>query len=622
MESALLCGNNPVPVQLLRPLLPSRSVSAKTGRLSRSLLMSLLHRAANVHGARFVSLLLVPVAALSQTAQNLPATPPTAGDLLQQQGNRGQSAPGLAPPSSRETLNIRRQKPAAEVSGKKPARQLIWVEQIVLEGAQLLPSGAADSLLGEYVQKNNTVDQLTDLTQKLEALHLQAGYLVRVRLPQQTISQGVLILTVEDVVFGGVKIDNPGRRASSQRLEEMVLTRQPGGQTVSLSALESAVLAINDLPGVQTQASMVSNPTSNKPELLLKMSDKPTLSGSAGLDNFGSRATGTERLQANLTLASPFGQSEAFRFAGFKTEGTGFARAAATVPLGYRGLTVGANVSRLDYRLTQDAFRNLNIRGDATLYGLEAQMPFIQTASMVLQAGLSIEQRNFNNLANTQIVSAYGVRANTLSVSGLMRHGSNAYSTGLIAATAGRVDLDGSPNRSADSQFANTQGSYRKWRASAAHVRSLDAQWTFQTAAQLQAAQRNLDPSERFILGGPQGVRGYPIGEGSGSNARLVQLELRRNLGKSTDGALLYDWGQVETFEDNSRNLTPVNRYILKSAGLQLSHIRRITNQQDVQFRLIAAHALGDHPNPGPDGNNQDGSSKRNRLWLDASFIF
>ncbi len=45
-----------------------------------------------------------------------------------------------------------------------------------------------------------------------------------------------------------------------------------------------------------------------------------------------------------------------------------------------------------------------------------------------------------------------------------------------------------------------------------------------------QLASKNLDSSESFILGGANGVRAYPLGEGSGDEGWLAQIETRYSI--------------------------------------------------------------------------------------------
>ena len=60
-----------------------------------------------------------------------------------------------------------------------------------------------------------------------------------------------------------------------------------------------------------------------------------------------------------------------------------------------------------------------------------------------------------------------------------------------------------------------------------------------------QQASKNLDSSEKFVLGGINGVRAYPQGEASGDEGYKATLELRYNLMANLQGAVFYDMGEI-----------------------------------------------------------------------------
>jgi Hemolysin activation/secretion protein len=60
-----------------------------------------------------------------------------------------------------------------------------------------------------------------------------------------------------------------------------------------------------------------------------------------------------------------------------------------------------------------------------------------------------------------------------------------------------------------------------------------------------QRANKNLDSSEKFSLGGAYGVRAYPQGEGIGDEGYLAILELRHKLSGWAQCILFYDTGSV-----------------------------------------------------------------------------
>jgi len=81
-----------------------------------------------------------------------------------------------------------------------------------------------------------------------------------------------------------------------------------------------------------------------------------------------------------------------------------------------------------------------------------------------------------------------------------------------------------------------------------------------------QAADKNLDSSEQFFLGGPNSVRAYDVGTLGGALGALASAELRHNLGASSYGTwqtiLFVDSGVVRIYKntfdvgDNSATLS------------------------------------------------------------------
>jgi len=69
-----------------------------------------------------------------------------------------------------------------------------------------------------------------------------------------------------------------------------------------------------------------------------------------------------------------------------------------------------------------------------------------------------------------------------------------------------------------------------------------------------QGADKNLDSSEQFFLGGPNSVRAYDVGTIGGALGALASAELRHNFGVSTHGtwqAILFaDSGAVRIYKN------------------------------------------------------------------------
>lgn len=148
-----------------------------------------------------------------------------------------------------------------------------------------------------------------------------------------------------------------------------------------------------------------------------------------------------------------------------------------------------------------------------------------------------------------------------------MEPAGGGYAWGSLGYTTGRLKLDAALEAADIASGMDSRGHFAKWNLDLARLQTtsihnlnlygrLSAQW----------AGKNLDSSESFLLGGPNGVRAYPVGEGNGDEGYLVQLEARYRLG-SAEPYLFYDAGKVRINADNTRLVAPLSDNSRSIAG-------------------------------------------------------
>ncbi|MFM9147741.1 MAG: ShlB/FhaC/HecB family hemolysin secretion/activation protein, partial [Verrucomicrobiota bacterium] len=134
-----------------------------------------------------------------------------------------------------------------------------------------------------------------------------------------------------------------------------------------------------------------------------------------------------------------------------------------------------------------------------------------------------------------------------------------------------------------------------------------------------QAAFHNLDSSEKFFLGGNNGLRAYPTSEGGGDLGMLSSLELRTNLTPRTQGTLFLDQGWVaQNYDPDYAGGPTDNGLTYRGWGLGLSQ----RFDSGVKLSLQWSRRIGDNPRPSSSGTDQDGSLRIDRFWASASFNF
>ncbi len=564
-------------------------------------------------------LLLLWLCASSLLAtRTLAQTPPDAGSLLQQQR---QSLPQLQPPSKDQTPRLRQAVESTLTGGRQ-----VQVQRFDLAGNVLLDDATLQSVLADYRGRKLGLGDLQRAAAAVSEAYAQAGWLARVFLPPQDITDGVISLQIEEARFGALRFDAGSARFDLERAKAMVAAQQPPGVALNLNALDRALLLMGDLPGLRSSGSLVAGSAAGETDLLLKLEDGPLLIGDVGADNAGSRSTGAARLNADLGLNGWLGLGDAIRANLSHTEGSDYGQVAGSAPVGVHGWRAGANASSMRYRLVGADFAALQSKGHSNTWALDASFPLLRSRERNLTVQFSVEHKDFFNEANGSVSSDYRSRTVSAGVSGNLFDGlggGGANAAGLML-NQGSLNLGGSPNAGADAAGPKTQGGFTKLRYGFSRQQMLMSR---NLSAYLglagQYSDGNLDSSEKFYLGGAQGVRAYPASEAGGARGRIINLELRAQLPAVVPGDLrgtaFYDWGRVQVNVDNSFAGAPtINQATLQGAGLSLAW----TGPQYLDLRATVARRIGSNPLANPAGLDQDGTLTRSRLWLQASLPF
>lgn len=540
-------------------------------------------------------------------------TTPDAGALLQQieKGRVPLPPKGNAPPVSVPP-------PMRALSGATVKVSAFRFVGNTLIGSEQL-AGAVAGLRGRTLD----FTELQQAPAAVAALYRQSGWIVRAYLPHQEIVDGVVTVQIVEAIFGEVRLDGATvpTRMAPQRVFDVVHAAQAKGQHLNADSLDRALLLLGDLPGVTVAGSLAAGSRDSETDLLLKVEDAALLSGVVSVDNAGSRSTGRARLSGDVYLNSPFRQGDQIWLSLLHSEGTDYARLDASVPIGSRGMRAGAHASYLRYKLVSDDTAPLHARGNSSTAGLDGSYPIIRSRLKNLSLALNYEHRRFDNDALGATVSDYTVDTLSASLYGnaLDQLGGGGNNTGSLALVGGEVDLDGSPTRAADAATVQSAGHFTKLRYAAARTQVLSEALLLYVALSGQAARKNLDSAEKFYLGGPFGVRAYPVNEGGGSSGQLANAELRAQLPQNLSLAAFYDWGRITVNRRNGfAGAEARNRYALRGAGLSLTWLA----PKGISLKSTWARRIGDHPSPSANGNDQDGSLTRNRFWLQASLPF
>ncbi len=462
---------------------------------------------------------LLPLVLLAISQGLLAQQIPGAGSQLKQL-----PPPPPAPLKTAPDVRIEEATPATP-PGSDAVRVL--VRELRVTGASAYSPADLIAITGFRPGSELTLAQLQAMASLITEHYRNNGYFVaRAYLPEQDVSNHVVSIAVGEGTYGNLTVRNQSNVADGlaySRLEGL-----DSGDAITIAPLESRLLLLSDIPGVNVGSTLVPGTTPGSSDLIVDVTPGRRVTGSIDADNAGNPYTGEVRLGATVNLNNPLGRGDVASVR-VLTSGSGLAYGRASYQMMFGRATAGVAYSKLRYELDKP-FDVLGANGTADVASVYGSMPLIRSRNSNLYAGLSYEHRTFqDNLDLFGSVIDRKARVATANLYGnhhddIGRGGMSAF---LLSLSAGSLDIETPGALLVDAASARTNGSYNKLWFNATRSQAITDTFSLHGSLTGQLASKNLDPSEKMVLGGIDGIRAYPQGEGFGDQGYLVNLEAR-----------------------------------------------------------------------------------------------
>lgn len=554
----------------------------------------------------FVSCLAFPALAAAQAV-------PDAGRISRESREREARE---ARPSGDPVLRTAETPPAGEAANGT----VVAVRQVRVTGNTLVAAADLEAELQGLVGRSVGLAELQAAAGRLTSLYQARGYLFsRAYLPPQDVTDGAVTFAVLEGRIGEVKVNaQSGARLRAELAQNLLAPAQARGPAVRDADLERGLLLLSEYAGVRSSAVLEPADEVGAARVVLDLLAAPLVEGFVEIDNHGSVSTGEWRFGGEARLNGAFGRGESIHLSGLWTDGSGVRSGGLgfTFPL-VPAWTLRGGFNRLDYEVG-DAFAALDVNGRVTDLTLGASWAMARTRKLRVTAAVDFVHRELEdrigafNTRNDRSVDSltlrvFGQRSDTLGAGG---------STGFSASvTLGDLSLDSALQRAIDQGPGgyDTEGSFSRLNLAAWRTQYLGDAFSVHAAVRAQAAlSGNLDSSEKDLLGGPRGVRGFPIAEAAGDQTLLGTLEVRH------DARILP---------------IPVQVFAFLDAGSVRTHKDPLPIDTD-NSRSLSAFGLGARLNPTPNSqisatlargdkdSLEDPTAGRNRFFVSASVSF
>ncbi|WP_075185464.1 ShlB/FhaC/HecB family hemolysin secretion/activation protein [Teredinibacter haidensis] len=498
----------------------------------------------------------------------------------------------------------------------------VTINQFNFYGNTLLGEDALFEVVRPWMNKVLSLAELNYVSSLIAKRYQDSGYLVRVYLPKQNIKDGTVVIAIVEAKFGKAVIQDSQRIdseiISSRFAKRIIASGQSQGDTLDLKRLERTTLILNDLPGIVAKNILVAGEHEGETDVSVDVSSEPQYSGAVSIDNHGVKSTGETRVTPSLTIANPFRRGDDIRLIGLFSEGNLYGRASYGHPLMANGLRGDVSASFLSYRLGAE-FEDLNAKGDAVTVAAGVTYPVLRQLRQNLNVTGRIEQRDYENSQLDETVSDISISAIHLGVNGnkidSMGKGGISYFGATLA--FGDVDLSGNAtNQAQDALGPETEGSYSVLSWNYGRLQKVADKTNVWASLIGQVTGDKLDSSETISLGGPNGVRAYPVLEASGDSGAIFTLEVRHQFDQNILLTGFFEYGQVIQKETQAQEQDTLN---LKGIGASLLW----THPSNFSASIDIARRIGDNPLADEaTGNDSNGSKTLWPVWISVSKHF
>ena len=414
------------------------------------------------------------------------------------------------------------------------------------------------ALTKDFVGKDKGFEDLSNA--KVEVTRfLQSDlgyYLGYAYVPEQDFRDGVVRIAVLEGRLDKVILRWPGKAATESCDEAQPRLTQSGkdlpvrcavvqayldhlqvGAILLVRDVERVVFLVNDLRGLRARFDVQAGSRPGTANLVVTPEAEALWSGKAEADINGSRFLGEYRLGGLVQRNSPFGRGDGFTANALMstTQGLAFGLLNYTTPVGSNGIKVGGSLSAVKYQLDKVVFP-LDLKGSAITFTGYGLYPVIRSRNLNLFSVASVEHKQYEDLqVAAESSSRKAVDTLALGVTGDFRDAvlGGAVSTYDVSLVSGHVNYpEGRPGGLDDAaSFTKLTFGYSRLQDLLFIIPSMQDKRTGKLLAYAslrgQLTMANLDTTEQFRLGGPEGVRAFATGEGTGDEGMVLSLEAR-----------------------------------------------------------------------------------------------
>lgn len=404
------------------------------------------------------------------------------------------------------------------------------ITQVQLVGNTVLKPTDLDPILKPLQGKSLTPEQVKAAAAAITQLYLNQGYVTSsAHFDPQAVSGGVATIqategTIDQIEIQGLKQTHPGYVRSRLDLD-------PTKPFNANRTEEKLRLLRSDPLFRKLTARLQPSATPGKSTLIVDVEEEKSISGTVSFDNYSPIAIGGERVGVGLAYRNltGWGDTLSASYSRTTTGGANLYDFTYTLPVNPMNGTVSLRYAFNDYRITDPAFAALNITGKNRLYDLTYRQMVIRTPREELAFSVGLTHQSGQTFLFQNLATPFGIGPDPdgVSTTSVVHLGQDYTRRDLKGIWALRSQFNIGTGFAGATFFTTPNAGFFSWTGQVQRVQRLSRDAVLLASLDTQLSADPLLPSQQFVIGGGNSLRGFRQNARSADNGVRLSLETR-----------------------------------------------------------------------------------------------
>jgi hemolysin activation/secretion protein len=479
------------------------------------------------------------------------------------------------------------------------AAESVRVEKIQVTGSTIFTSETLNSITSPFEGRSVTLGELKEVSDAITQLYLDNGYInSRAVLVNQIISNGIVEIRVFEGSVETIEIQG-NERLNPEYLRSRVALAT--GKPLSISKLEDQLRLIKSDPLLSNiEASLRPGTSIDQSILIVRAEEAKAFNAVFSVDNYSPPSIGSERLGVSATYRNLTGIGDEITASYYRTVqgGSNLYDLNYRVPLNAMNGALQLRTSINNNRIIQGdrGIRNLDISGESQLYEISYRQPLVRSLreEFALSLGFTVQNgQTFTFAGPTPFGLGPDEEGNSrtrvikFGQDYVRRDAQGAWGLrSLFNLGVGVFDATINSSPLPDGRFFSWFGQIQR-------VQRLNPDNLLIAQAEIQLTPNALLPSQQFVVGGGQSVRGYRQNARAADNGVRFLVEDRITVQRDAAGdstlqvAPFFDLAYVWNVDDNPNFLQRQNFLAGLGMGILYQPLKDLNIRLDYALPLI-----------------------------------